>query len=262
MTIISLLTDFGTEDPFVGIMKGVILGIAPDVQIVDLTHSVPPQDVRLGALMLSSAVEYFAPGTIHVAVVDPGVGSQRRAIVIETPKALLIGPDNGLLFPAARKLGISSIRSLENPALFCQPLSRTFHGRDVFAPVAAHLARGVALQNVGSAFTHCESLDLPEPRRSDTSIEGEVLYVDGFGNLITNIPGALLSNFPALDLSVSIVGMQIVGLSNSYSAVAAGAPLAIVSSSDLLEIAVRDGNAGQQLGAGVGVAVTVSVPRR
>ncbi|MBI3784999.1 MAG: SAM-dependent chlorinase/fluorinase [Deltaproteobacteria bacterium] len=260
--VVSLLTDFGSDDPFVGIMKGVILGIAPAVQVVDLTHAVPAQDIRTGALLLRSAVGYFPEHTIHVAVVDPSVGSARRALVIETAHGLLVGPDNGLLAPAAILLGQESVRAIENPAFLRHPVSQTFHGRDVFAPAAAHLARGAALTEIGPVVESIVDIDLPQARATASSIDGEVLYVDRFGNLVTNISAAMIDRFQGRILSVSIATMQISGLAKSYADVAPGMGLAIVGSSDLLEIAVRNGSAARQLAVGAGAVVRVWVGGR
>ena len=194
--IVTLLTDFGSADSFVGVMKGVILGIAPNVVLVDLTHAVPPQQVVVGALQLRSAVPYFPPGTIHVAVVDPGVGSTRRALVIETACGVLVGPDNGLLSLAAAALGRRCVRAIENRGLMQRPISSTFHGRDVFAPVAGQLARGLSLDSVGPVVESIVELVVTTPVQTATEIQGTVIYIDTFGNLITNIDAAMLSAFP------------------------------------------------------------------
>lgn len=258
MPIITLLTDFGSVDPFAGIMKGVILGIAPHALLVDLTHCVPPQEVVPGALLLRSAVPYFPDGTIHVAVVDPGVGSSRRSLVIETARGLLIGPDNGLLSLAAASLGRGCARAIENRELMRPEVSSTFHGRDVFAPVAAHLACGLSPESVGPAVESIVELDLPLPQRDATEIRGAVIHVDVFGNLITNISADALSAFPANGLCVSLGQVLFTGVSSAYADVPAGAPLAIVGSWGMLEIAIRNGNAARTLGVGVGAPLTVA----
>ena len=257
--IITLLTDFGLDDAFVGIMKGVILGIDPQARLVDLTHAVPPQQVLPAALVLRSAVPYFPEGTIHVAVVDPGVGSARRALLIETARALLIGPDNGVLSLAAPAMGRRATRVIDNADLFRHPVSQTFHGRDIFAPVAAHLARGVAPQAVGPVVDAITELTLPAPRRSGSRLHGEVVYVDRFGNLVTNLDADSVAGFPVSTLSVSIAGIPVAGPVAAYAAVPEGTLLAIVGSWGVVEIAVRNGNAAQQLGAGPGTPVTVAV---
>jgi S-adenosylmethionine hydrolase len=260
--IITLLTDFGSADAFVGVMKGVVLGICPEVRLVDLTHAVPPQQVGVGALLLRSAVPFFPAGSVHVAVVDPGVGGSRRPLLVETSTAVLVGPDNGLLIPAAATFGDATMRVIENDSFFRHPVSQTFHGRDVFAPVAAHLARGVPAQEFGPIVDSVVDLVLPNPRRTDDGIVGEILHVDHFGNLITNIGADLLAAFPAAGLSVSIEGRRVGEPVAAYGAVEERALLAVVGSWGLLEIAERDGNAAKTLAAEAGTPVTVDVDRR
>jgi S-adenosylmethionine hydrolase len=256
--VITLLTDFGHRDAYAGIMKGVMLGICPTARLVDLTHDVPPQAVRLGALVLRSAVPYFPPGAMHVAVVDPGVGSARDPIAVFSERGILVGPDNGLLAPAAAVLGPHTVRRLENPALFHQPVSDTFHGRDIFAPVAAHLAAGTAPASVGSELASLRRLDLPEASVGRDAIDGEVIHVDHFGNLITNIAASVLDAFPAHTLSVRIATMTRVPVARTYAVVAPGHTVAVIGSWGLLEIAVREGSAAAQLGAGAGTPVRVA----
>jgi len=256
--IITLLTDFSTQDAFVGIMKGVMLGINPRLQLVDLTHSVPPQAVLPGALILRSAVRYFPPGTLHVAVVDPGVGSDRRPLVIETEQGWLVGPDNGVLSLAADALGVRRAHHIENTGLLRYPVSQTFHGRDVFAPVAAHLSRGQALESVGQAVDTFARVALPVPTRTPTSVTGEVVHVDHFGNLVTNIDAQLLAAFRTPPLSVSIRGTTIAAPISSYASVPEGTLLSIIGSWGVLEIAVRGGSAATRLAAGVATPVAVA----
>ncbi len=255
--IITLLTDFGTRDAYVGIMKGVALGICPTARLVDLTHEVPPQAVRVGALVLRSAVDSFPAGTVHLAVVDPGVGSARRPVLAVTEGAVLVGPDNGLLAPAAAALGVRTVRQLARDEFFRRPVSDTFHGRDVFAPVAAHLAAGTPPDAFGPELPGLQPLDLPEPRVEAGAVHGEVVYVDRFGNLITNIPAAALVSFRARSLSVRIADMTLSPLAATYAAVAPGAPVALISSWRTLEVAVRDGSAADHLRAGIATRVTV-----
>src|SRR5262245_32283700 len=189
MQTITLTTDFGTRDWFVGTMKGVILGIKPRARVVDITHEIAPGDIRGGAFALMASCRYFPKGTLHVAVVDPGVGSRRRAIAVRTANSILIGPDNGVLSWALRGETIQSIRQLENRRYFLEPVSRTFHGRDIFAPVAAHLSRGVALERLGRELHDLVRLPWPEPVKQREEIRGEIVYIDRFGNAITNIRG-------------------------------------------------------------------------
>lgn len=257
--LITLLSDFGTRDAFVGIMKGVILGIAPEVHLVDLSHDVPPQDILSGALILRSAVPFFPPGSIHVAVVDPGVGSQRRAIVVETREGLFVGPDNGILSLAIPLEAIVRIVHLTNSQYFLPRLSSTFHGRDIFAPVAAHLSRGVPPEVLGSTLPSMERLSLPAVQRTETQLDGSIIAIDHFGNLITNITEADLLPFPRETLWVSIGSVQIQGVVATYTAVPLGTAAALINSGGMLEIAVRNGSAAQQLRVPIGTAVCVRI---
>lgn len=256
--IITLLTDFGTADAYVGTMKGVILGICPHVRLVDLSHEVPPQGIIPAALLLRSAVGFFRAGTVHLAVVDPGVGSARDPIAIVTERGVLVGPDNGLLHPAALAMGVREVRRLERTDLFRQPVSRTFHGRDVFAPVAAHLATGLPPHELGPLRPAPQPLRLAEPRCESGRVSGEVIYVDRFGNLITNVPASAMAGFATRNVSVSIAGVPVVPIVTAYAAVPEGSPLAIMGSWGLLEVAVRSGNAAQRLAATTGTVVTVT----
>ena len=255
-SIITLTTDFGTRDPFVGVMKGVILGIAPDARIVDLTHEIPPQDVAAGALALATAAPHFPPGTIHVAVVDPGVGSRRRALLVETRAARFVGPDNGVLALAAPAARVLRTLDVSRSRARRRPVSATFHGRDVFAPVAAELARGTAPARLGVATRAMRRLRLPAVRRARGRLAGAVIWVDRFGNLVTNVGRTDLAAFRGRRVSVTIDG-HVLGIRRSYAAAPAGKALALVNSADLLEISVRDGSATAVLGLGRGARVVV-----
>lgn len=259
---ITLLTDFGMTDPFVGIMKGVILSVCREAIVIDLTHAVPPQDVRAGALLLRAAVGVFPPGTIHVAVVDPGVGSVRRPILIETERGTFVGPDNGVLSLAVASLGGGRARVIENQRYFHQPVSQTFHGRDIFAPVAAHLACGVRPAEIGSPIDSIVELTIPLMGATDSGLVGQVLYADHFGNLITNIAGAAIQRFANQRICVSIAGKRVAGPMASYADVPEGEPLAIIDSWDMLEVAVRNGSAAKKFAAGPGTPVTVVLESR
>jgi S-adenosyl-L-methionine hydrolase (adenosine-forming) len=253
-----LTTDFGTTDPFVGIMKGVILGIAPEVQLVDLTHAVPPQDVVAGAYLLAAAASYFPAGTIHVAVVDPGVGTRRRALVVETRRGFFVAPDNGLLTLAAPPGEVTRILDASRSRYRRRPVSRTFHGRDVFAPLAGQLAAGVAPERLGSLARRMLRLALRRPRRTRGRLAGEVLWIDRFGNLITNVTRDDLARAGFRGRGVSVrIGGHVLRLLQTYAGVAAGKPLALVNSASHLEIALRDGSAAAVLGVGRGAQVLV-----
>lgn len=255
--IITLTTDFGTADGYVGAMKGVILGLATGVHLVDISHDVPPQDVRHGSQVLATAVPFFPQGTIHVAVVDPGVGSARRGIAVQTPAAIFVGPDNGLFTPFLDER--SACVALTNPATHRQPVSATFHGRDIFAPVAAHLANGLALAELGPRVVDPISLPVSKPRRlADGQQSAEVVHVDRFGNLITNLRLSEAHPLPQdlADIRIVIKG-QTLPLAYTYAGVPVGALVALVGSSGYLEIAVREGSAAERLGAGSGTPVEV-----
>lgn len=257
--LVTLLSDFGTRDAFVGIMKGVMLSSDPALRLIDLTHEIPAQAVDVGALVLRSAVPYFPPGTVHLAVVDPGVGGTRVPIAVRTERALLVGPDNGLLAPATKALGgARAVHAIDNRALWYQPVSRTFHGRDIFAPAAAHLARGGGLAELGSARDGLLDAGLPEVVTTADGARGAVVHVDRFGNLLTNIDRRALDAFRHLPLSVRVAEMVTVPLRATYGDVATGQLVALWSSWDTIEIALRDGSAAAHLGVGRGAAVTAT----
>ena len=184
---ITLLTDFGIKDPFVGEMKAVIYAICPDTRVIDITHEVEQFNIRMGAFLLATATPYFPKGTVHVAVVDPGVGGERRPILVETAYSLYVGPDNGLLIPAASRENIRRVYELTNRSLMRARVSSTFHGRDIFAPVAAHLASGTQAGEVGEEIEDYVRLSFAEPTVDRRGVKCEVLHVDSFGNVVTNI---------------------------------------------------------------------------
>lgn len=258
--VITLTTDFGTNGVFVGVMKGVILRTARDAHLVDLTHAVPPQHVVAGALALWSAAAWFPPGTIHIAIVDPGVGSRRRALLVETADAYFIGPDNGLLSLAAPARAVRRVFDISRSRARLDPVSRTFHGRDVFAPVAAALAAGAAPHTLGRPVRTIERLRIPRVRRKGTTLRGEVLWIDGFGNLVTNVSTVDLASagFRGRILSITI-GPHVVPFRTSYASAPSGSPVAVVNSSNLLEIAVNRGSAATHLESGPGTRVAVEV---
>ena len=251
--LITLLTDFGTRDAYVASMKGVIFSLNPQAVVVDLSHDVPRHDIQAGALILAAAAPYFPPGTIHLAVVDPGVGGPRRGLAAHCRGHFWVGPDNGLFHLIFRQAPPVSIISLENPAYFHFPISPTFHGRDIFAPVAAHLSLGVDLSRFGPSITDPVYLHWPEPSFGPEAIRGEIIYVDQFGNLISNVRAAELSNWRGgHEITLKAGPLTIQGLARTYTGVAAGKFLALVGSHGFLEIACAMGNAARQLNAGVG----------
>jgi S-adenosylmethionine hydrolase len=256
VSVITLTTDFGTQDWFVGTMKGVILGIQPRAIIVDLTHEIPPGDVRGGAFALAASHRFFPKGTVHVAIVDPGVGSRRRAIAVRTANCFFVGPDNGVLSLALTREKIKSIHRLENEKFFLQAVSRTFHGRDIFAPVAAHLSRGVAIAEFGPELKDFVRLDWPRVQVRDRCIEGEIVYVDRFGNLITNIDAGSLGILGDKPCEVFAGSKRLCATAPFYGAVPVGRPLAVTGSTGFLEIAVRGASAADHFRLGVGGKVS------
>ncbi|HVE40083.1 MAG TPA: SAM-dependent chlorinase/fluorinase [Planctomycetota bacterium] len=257
--IIALLSDYGLQDAYVGVMKGALLSVNPEARIVDLTHEIPPQDVREGARVLAAARGYFPDGTIFVAVVDPGVGTERALVGVETDRQLFLAPDNGLLGflgdSVQRRVRISQSK------YFLKPLSNTFHGRDILAPLAGHLSRGIDLAEFGPALERLNSLDASEPRRgADGGVQGEVVAIDRFGNLITNIPTGMLPEGP--DVRITVGRKVLRKLSRSYADVPKGGVLALVGSTGHLEIAVNQGSASKAARIRRGDRVLVTRSRR
>jgi S-adenosylmethionine hydrolase len=247
MSIITLLTDFGWTDGYVGAMKGVILSIAPHVTLVDISHDVAPQDVRDAAYVLYTAIPHFPPDTVHLIVVDPGVGSERRAIAVRTAQGTFVAPDNGVLSYVLAASPPQIAVSLTNPQYRLTQVSRTFHGRDIFAPAAAYLARGVPISDLGEPVDDLVTFPVPEPRtRADGVLIGQVIHVDRFGNVITNLRR---EDIPWSDQAVvvEIGGQVITGLKEAYAQARPGEPLALIGSRGHLEVAVVGGNAAQQL---------------
>ena len=241
--LVTLLTDFGTADGYVAEMKGVLATGARDTTILDISHDIPPHDIDAGRLALARYWKRFPEGTIHVAVVDPGVGTARDALAVESQRRYLIGPDNGILSPALLAPGARVVRLSIPPTA-----SATFHGRDVFAPAAVHLALGQAFDALGAPVAEPIVRRTPEPRRAaDGSVEGQVVTIDRFGNAITNLLGVRGGTVTA--------GGRDVPVTHTYADVPPGAAMALVGSSGLLEIAVRDGSAAETLGLTRGAPV-------
>lgn len=261
--IITLTTDFGTTDAYTGAMKGAILGINPDARLVDITHDVPAGDILDGAFVLAGATPYFPKDTIHLAVVDPGVGGERKPILIETENYIFVGPDNGLLLPAAEVDRIKRVIILSNEKYILHEISSTFHGRDIFGPAAAHLSLGVDPSTFGEELKKYVIPEIPAPEVKNRHIHGQVVHADSFGNLITNITRYdILKNLPDItdgEIEVSIKGSYIKGISRTYSFVEPGGIAALIGSSGAVEVAVNGGSAANTLGAGVGEAVTIRV---
>ena len=259
---IALLSDFGYRDHYAGVMRGVIASIAPKARVIDVSHGVPAQNVVAGAIALRESWRFFPAATVFVVVVDPGVGSGRRAIAIETEcGARLVGPDNGVLWMAAEQAGLKRAVELKTRKYFLPHQSSTFHGRDVFAPAGAYLWRGVDLPRLGPMITDVKRLALAEPVERDDVLLGSVIYADTYGNLITNLPrsqiAALQARFPTRRLLVRINDNVPLVLSRTYADVPRNAPLALFGSFEMLEIAVREGNAAEMLAAGPGAEIRV-----
>ena len=259
---IALLSDFGYQDHYAGVMRGVIASIAPNAPVIDITHGVSPHNVPAGALVLRESWRFFPPTTVFVVVVDPGVGTARRALAVETNcGARLIGPDNGVLWMTAEQAGVKRTVELQTPRYFLPHPSSTFHGRDVFASVGAHLWNGVSLLRLGPPIAEMMKLSLPEPVEHDDELVGTVAYADTYGNLVTNLPRlrveALQARFPTRRLLVRINGGAPLVISETYGDVPKNAPVALFGSFEMLEIAVREGNAAQVLAAGPGAEIRV-----
>jgi hypothetical protein len=239
-------------------MKGVIAGINANARVIDLSHDIPPQDIMAGALVLRHSVPYFPRGAIHVAVIDPGVGSARRPLLVECDGNYFVGPDNGVLSLALAGKQPTRIIHLSNSTYHLQPVRATFHGRDIFAPVAAYLSLGIADVAFGEPVETFVRLNLPEVSRTARGLVGEILYIDRFGNLFTNICARDLTGLTADNLVISLRDTTIRGLVSNYAAAADGEFVALINSWGLLEIAVYKGNAERRATAKVGDKVTLS----
>ena len=280
-SLITLTTDFGAQDPYVGLMKGVILGISPGVSIVDISHHIRPQAILEASFIIGGSHSYFPKGTIHVVVVDPGVGTSRNALLLVTPSSRFLAPDNGVLShvlnegfhretnisdtreggpPEGRRISLSQgyrAYRLTNPEFWLYPVSSTFHGRDIFAPVAAHLSLGVPPHRLGPEVRQVTYFPVQPPQWDGDMLAGRIVHIDHFGNLITDIPADLLPRQDSIFIEVK--GRRVQGMSPSYAeAYTEGEGLlAIIGSYGSLEVAVKNGNAAQSLQANIGDAVLV-----
>ena len=256
MAVITLTTDFGLHDAYVAATKGAMLAVAPDVSLVDVSHQILPQDVASGAYILFSAYRYFPAGTVHLAVVDPGVGSARRAIAVETPDYRFVGPDNGLfsgVFQRERKWNVVEIR---NAAFFRSTVSPTFHGRDIFGPVAAHLCSGVPVAKLGPPVTDPIRLDFWTVQERDDVVVGRIVHVDRFGNAISNVGRRRVGDG---EVCVRVGENLFEGICRTYTDVPEGEALVLYGSEDTLEVAINRGNAAGKLGLRRGDRVTVDL---
>jgi S-adenosylmethionine hydrolase len=259
--LITLTTDFGSGSHYAAAAKGVILTLNPEARIIDLTHDIPAQDLRQAAFFLIATLPYFPAETLHVVVVDPGVGGQRSILYVELANLRVLVPDNGCwtwLMEGARRR--PRVIRLTEKRFWRSRVSSTFHGRDIFAPVAANLSLGLDPRELGPIVTDWVSLERPAPRHDANGITGEVLYVDRFGNLITNIPGETLT-LDDRPKRVRVAGVEVPRIVRTYSEAEPGTLIALVSSVEWLEVAVSQGNAARQLGAGMGTPVTIEWQR-
>ncbi len=260
--VITLTTDF-SADLFVGVMKGVIASINPEALVVDVTHAIRLGDVRAGAFAMRVSAGYFPKGTIHVGVVDPSVGSGRRIVCAQTADYVYLVPDNGLLSWRLEREKLLSVRSVENARFFLADVSRTFHGRDIFAPVAARLSLGVLPEDLGPEIDPegLVRIQFPRPARLDErTLRGEVLYVDAFGNGITNLSAADFASADPARMRVETTSLCLTGLGRAYADAQPGTALALIGSAGFLEIAASGANAAKQFGLHVGDPVKVSFP--
>jgi S-adenosyl-L-methionine hydrolase (adenosine-forming) len=258
MGTITLTTDFGLGSPYVAAMKGVILSINPDARLVDLAHNVEPQNIRQGAVILAEATTWFPAATIHVGVVDPGVGTERRIVYARIGDQQYIAPDNGLLSRLSLKTRPSQIIAVVNPEHWLPSVSNTFHGRDIMAPVAAQLSLGMEPDRLGPPRAELVELDWPQPRFESNEIVGAVVWIDGFGNLISNITEGMLATIQdRARATIAVAGHTVRGIVRTYGDRPANTPLALVGSSGYLEVSVAGGSAAATLRCENGSVVTV-----
>jgi S-adenosylmethionine hydrolase len=262
MAIVTLLSDFGLKDPYVAEMKAIILSINLHAHIVDITHEIEKFNIRMGAFVLASAAPFFPSNTVHVAVVDPGVGTKRRPVIVETERGFYVGPDNGLLMLAAHKECIIKVYYIVNPKYMLSRVSRTFHGRDIFAPAAAHLAAGRSPSEFGPEILDYVFPEFVKPQTKKGEVMGEVIHIDGFGNIISNISAGDLESAGFREgnsLLVRLGGKTLtLQFCSAYGEVPAGKALAIIGSSDFLEVAVNQGSASRTFKTKVGDPIQTS----
>ena len=260
-SLITFTSDFGLDDWFVGVVHGVIAQLCPDAHVVDLTHTIPPGQIGRAAYVLAAAAPDFPAGTVHLVVVDPGVGTDRRALAVRSRRQSFVGPDNGVLEWALAERG-AEVHALTDARYFRQPVSHTFHARDVFGPVAAHLARGVPLASLGPAVRDPQRLPAQVSRRENGALAGRIQLIDRFGNALTNLRSEEIAlAFPGVaerDLEVRVAGRRLRGIARTYGDEPVGAVMALQSSSGVLEIAQVGGDAADRLGIGIGDPVRVS----
>ena len=251
MKVVTLLSDFGLRDGYVAQMKGVILEKCPDAKIIDISHDVERHNIPMGSFLLETTAPYFEKGSLHVAVVDPGVGSERKPIVIECKSGIFLGPDNGLMARASERLGGGSIYWIKEEEFYRQPISNTFHGRDIFAHAAGLLAAGRRPEEVGPRISDFKKLNLSAPSFVGRTLKGQALHVDGFGNIITNIPESLAKNITRAfgeEITVRAGNLELQAIyAKSYYEVGLDEVAILVGSQGYIEIAIPEGNASKKL---------------
>jgi S-adenosylmethionine hydrolase len=252
---IALLSDFGTHDPFVGAMKGVLLSRAPGLSIIDITHQIPPQDIQTAAFYLMAAMPYMPKNTLFMTVVDPTVGTGRGIIWAKTENYQFIAPDNGLISWVEQKEKIKEARFISNSSLFMKNISSTFHGRDIMAPVAAAIAKGLPETKIGPLFTEYRRFPFPQPEKTGNRILGQVIAIDNFGNVVTNIGRNYLSAKAVFNISDHMLK----DLKLTYASVAEGEPLALIGSFGFLEFCVRNGSFARTFEVKIGAPVEAIV---
>lgn len=261
VNVISLLTDFGLKNNFVGVIKAVILRLNPQAKIVDICHEIKAQDILEAAFLLKGSFRYFPSGTVHLVVVDPGVGSRRKKLLVKTKDYFFIGPDNGVLSLALKEDRPLNIIKITNEKYFLRPVSDTFHGRDVFAPVAAYVSKGEDIHKFGEPISSLKNLELPQPKVKRNELTGELIYIDRFGNLISNIDKDTLNNFiKNKKFKICIKDKIIDKLSHNYSEAPKKKPIALIDSFDYLEIAISCDSASDYLQVDKGEKIKVCAP--
>lgn len=255
--IITLTTDFGQSDPYVASMKGVILGINPRAYIVDITHEVPPQDIRRASFVLYASYAYFPKDTIHVVVVDPGVGSARNILLVKTSKYFFLAPDNGALAYIFHHHRDAKVYRVTNTRYFRFPVSQTFHGRDIFAPVAGYLSKGLCPKRFGPEIRTFNLGTVPLPQKTQNTIQGEIVTFDHFGNAITNIPGDWLD--PGQKYQIQVGKRTLFQISRFFQEVPMGSPLALIGSGNTLELSVQGGSAKEEMKLNIGDRICIQI---
>jgi S-adenosylmethionine hydrolase len=259
MKIITFLTDFGLKDGYISQMKGVASAIT-DARLIDISHQISRHNIREGAFILWSSVDYFPSGTVHVAIVDPGVGTDRRGLIVTTRSQILIGPDNGLLMPAAHKLGDFVVYEISNKEYMFDLISNTFHGRDIFTPVASYITKGIPFESFGSRINNYVDLNFGQDLITNKSANGNIVYIDNFGNIVTNIDGNHLIDILKYDQNILVFyfnNMIEMPFIKSYDFIKKGNILATIGSSNLFEIAINQGNAAKKLKVKLGDEIKI-----